>query len=56
MTNRSLEALEFQIELLKLSGLARQSPHPEIKTIVNLADSCRDISKQTSANAVRNHR
>jgi hypothetical protein len=54
MTNRSLEDLEFQLELLKLSGLARQTPHPELKTIANLAGACRTELKQSPANTVRN--
>ena len=53
MTDRSLETLEFQTELLKLSGLAREIPHTEIKTIANLSAACRDAQKHT-ADAVQN--
>ena len=49
MTDRSLETFEFQIELLQLSGLAREIPHPEAKTIANLAGTHRDASKSTVA-------
>jgi hypothetical protein len=54
MTHRSLEALEFQLDLLKLSGLARQTPHPEAKAIANLAGTCRVELKQSAANTVQN--
>ena len=55
MTDRPPEIISFQLDLLRISGLAREMPHAEIKTITDLARGCQPTWNE-SAEAAQNSR
>lgn len=48
MMDRCVETLEFQRDLLGLSGMARETVHPEWKDVDRLVEDCRQVAETTS--------